>query len=180
MLLGPRQLATIADFLTRAVQRSQKAIAQLSQGVDGSNGGENRCVRCSFWRYVLTACQTFDPDVGASALALLRTSQQPPFETMLTLLINDLARLTRRSVVVLEDYHVITAPSIHETLARLLDRLPTTVHLILLTRSDPRFRWPGCAPVATCTNCMPPTCAFPWWRRRSFSSRPSRSRSRWT
>jgi hypothetical protein len=34
------QLATIADFLTRAAQRSQKAIAQLSQEVIGRDGRE--------------------------------------------------------------------------------------------------------------------------------------------
>ena len=36
------QLATIADFLTRAAQRSQQAIAQLRQGVIGRDGRESR------------------------------------------------------------------------------------------------------------------------------------------
>ncbi|MCB0081017.1 MAG: hypothetical protein KDE47_08815, partial [Caldilineaceae bacterium] len=40
-------------------------------------------------------------------------------------------------VLVLEDYHVITAPAIHESLAFLLDHLPLTLHLVISTRADP-------------------------------------------
>ncbi len=99
------------------------------------DAGENDPVR--FWRYVLTACQAFQPDLGQPALALLRTSPQLPFEALLTMFINELNRLSGRYVLVLEDYHVITSPQIHETLTFLLDHLPPTLHLILLARSDP-------------------------------------------
>src|SRR5262249_6710978 len=37
---------------------------------------------------------------------------------------------------VLEDYHVITSPQIHKTMAFLLDHLPDSLHLIIMTRSD--------------------------------------------
>jgi LuxR family maltose regulon positive regulatory protein len=97
--------------------------------------GDNDPVR--FWRYVITACQIFDTEVGASALALLRTPQQPAFETALTMLINELARLSSKSILVLEDYHVITSDQIHKTIAFLLDHLPAMLHLIMITRSDP-------------------------------------------
>ena len=99
------------------------------------DAGDSDPVR--FWRYVLTAGQVFEPTVGQSALALLRTSQQPPFEAMLTTFINELAQLSGRYVLVLEDYHFITSPQIHEAMTFLLDHLPPTLHLIILTRSDP-------------------------------------------
>jgi LuxR family maltose regulon positive regulatory protein len=38
---------------------------------------------------------------------------------------------------VLDDYHVITAPAIHDALAFLLDYLPPQLHLVILTRADP-------------------------------------------
>ena len=95
------------------------------------DAGDNDPVR--FWRYVITACQTFQPIVGTSALALLRTSQQPPWETMLTTFINELAQLSSRGILVLEDYHDITSRQIHETVAFLLDHLPATLHLIIIT-----------------------------------------------
>lgn len=95
-----------------------------------------------FWSYVIAACQTFPGKPGQSALALLHTTEQPSleqatFETPLTFLLNDLNQLPRKSLLVLEDYHVITAPQIHQALAFFLDHLPTTFHLVILTRSDP-------------------------------------------
>jgi len=97
--------------------------------------GDNDPVR--FWRYVLTACQALQPDLGKSALTLLLTSRPPHFETVLTTFINDCSQLTKRGVLILEDYHAITSPQIHETMAFLLDHLPATLHLVILSRSDP-------------------------------------------
>ena len=99
------------------------------------DAGDNDPVR--FWRYVITACQVFDAAVGESALALLRTSRRLPFETVLTTFINALAQVPQRGVLVLEDYHFIISPQIHETMAYFVDHLPATLRLLILTRSDP-------------------------------------------
>jgi LuxR family maltose regulon positive regulatory protein len=99
------------------------------------DAGDNDPVR--FWRYVITACQTFRVDLGEAALALLFSAPQPPLEALLTNFINELAQLPHPCVLVLEDYHLITTPLIHETLSLLLDYLPPTLHLILTTRQDP-------------------------------------------
>src|SRR5215475_13020023 len=99
------------------------------------DAGDNDPVR--FWRYVITACQTFDAAIGQPALSLLHTAQPPSWELVLTTFINDLAQLSGKGILVLEDYHVITAPQIHEMVVFLLDYLPTTLHLIITTRSDP-------------------------------------------
>jgi LuxR family maltose regulon positive regulatory protein len=99
------------------------------------DAGDNDPVR--FWRYVITACQSFQSGVGESALPLLRQSQQIPFEALLTAFINDLAQLPNRYVLVLEDYHVIDSQQIHDTVAFLLDNLPPTLRLLIMTRSDP-------------------------------------------
>ena len=37
----------------------------------------------------------------------------------------------------LDDYHLIDAPSIHQALAFLLDHLPPQLHLVIATRADP-------------------------------------------
>jgi LuxR family maltose regulon positive regulatory protein len=44
---------------------------------------------------------------------------------------------SRNIAVVLEDYHVITSPAIHSALAWLLECMPTTMHLVIITRADP-------------------------------------------
>lgn len=90
-----------------------------------------------FWRYVLTACQAFGEQVSRSALALLNNSPQPPFEALLALFINEMAVLSIRTILVLEDYHAITSHQVHEMLAFFLDHLPAMLHLVLITRSDP-------------------------------------------
>ncbi len=99
------------------------------------DAGDNEPVR--FWRYVITACQAFQPGLAQSALKLLRQARQPSFETILTTFINELTQLPGRYVLVLEDYHLIISPQLHETMTFLLDYLPPTLHLVLLTRSDP-------------------------------------------
>ncbi|HZD09885.1 MAG TPA: LuxR family transcriptional regulator, partial [Candidatus Binatia bacterium] len=97
--------------------------------------GDNDPVR--FWRYVLTACRAYDGDAGETSLALLNRSPQPPFEALLTRFINEVARVPGRMVLALEDYHLITSRQIHETLVFFIDNAPATLHLLLLTRSDP-------------------------------------------
>jgi LuxR family maltose regulon positive regulatory protein len=45
-------------------------------------------------------------------------------------------------MLVLDDYHFIEEPSIHRSLAYLIDRLPDQGHLLILTRSDPPLPTP--------------------------------------
>ena len=76
------------------------------------------------------------------ALTLLQSPQPPPIERILTSVLNafsaSAAGAPQRDVALaLDDYHVITTPAIHETLAWLLDYLPPNLHLIILTRADP-------------------------------------------
>jgi LuxR family transcriptional regulator, maltose regulon positive regulatory protein len=105
--------------------------------------GDNGPVR--FWRYMIAACQRLEAAIGQTALARLRSLQplsleipmQFPFEELLTTLINDLSKLPDPCILVLEDYHAITLPQIHRMLSFFLDHLPATLHMLLLSRSDP-------------------------------------------
>lgn len=90
-----------------------------------------------FWTYVISALRTLDPTVGKNALSALMTSQPPSFQTLLTTLINDLAKLNEPCVLVLEDYHVITSTEIDEAVSFLIQHLPESLHLVLITRTDP-------------------------------------------
>jgi LuxR family maltose regulon positive regulatory protein len=83
-----------------------------------------------FWRYVFTASQAFENDVSKSALTLLNNAPQPPFEVLLTMFINQMALISDKAILILDDYHVITAQQIHETMAFFLENLPASVHLI--------------------------------------------------
>jgi LuxR family maltose regulon positive regulatory protein len=90
-----------------------------------------------FWTYVCSALRTFDAAVGKSTLSTLTSTQPPSFQTLLTPLINDLARLKGHSVLILEDYHVIKSTEIHEGVSFVIQHLPESLHLVLITRTDP-------------------------------------------
>jgi LuxR family transcriptional regulator, maltose regulon positive regulatory protein len=74
----------------RRQQNRMPPLARLSL-----DGGDNDPVR--FWRYVLSACRVFGAGVTEPALSVLTYSPQPPFEALLTMLINNLAQLSGRS-----------------------------------------------------------------------------------
>ena len=92
-----------------------------------------------FLTYVVAACQTVQDGLGASVLVMLRSQPQPPLEVLLTGLINDIAR-AEPFVLVLDDYHVIHAPAIHQALDFLLEHMPPALRLVIATRSDPPLR----------------------------------------
>jgi LuxR family transcriptional regulator, maltose regulon positive regulatory protein len=90
-----------------------------------------------FWAGVIEALRTVEPGVGASALATLRATGVSLVEVVLPLLVNDLAARERRVVLVLDDYHLIGEPRIHESLDYFIEHLPEALHLALATRADP-------------------------------------------
>ena len=90
-----------------------------------------------FVTHLVAAIQTSSPQVGAEALALLESERALPTEAVLVSLINDLDELAGPTVLALDDYHVIDAPDIHESVTFLLDYLPPQVTIAITTRADP-------------------------------------------
>ena len=89
-----------------------------------------------FWDYVIAALQQADSGISARAVELLR-ARADPRQVVLPALLNELAGLEDQIVLVLDDYHLVTNPAIHEELAFVIDRMPPTLRLVLATRSDP-------------------------------------------
>lgn len=90
-----------------------------------------------FWRYFLTALQGRCAGLGETAQAMLTAPQPPDLETILATLINELAAMEKPPTLVIDDYHLIQSPDIHDSLNFLLDHQPANFHLMLLTREDP-------------------------------------------
>jgi LuxR family maltose regulon positive regulatory protein len=90
-----------------------------------------------FLSYLIAALQTVAPEVGETAVQSLQAPQLPAIETILISLINDISRHDQPIILVLDDYHVINVPSVHQALAFLLDHQPPSLHLLIATRSDP-------------------------------------------
>lgn len=110
---------------------------------------DNDLVR--FLAYFVAALQSVDPDIGVGISSQLGSPKPPPTAEILTTLINEINALqdlspegaqktvtTRRNlVIILDDYHFISAGAIHEALTFLLDNLPDNAVLVIATRADP-------------------------------------------
>jgi LuxR family maltose regulon positive regulatory protein len=97
-----------------------------------------------FLAYLVAALQTIDHSIGQTVEPMLTTPQPPQPKSILTALINDIAKTEEPFVLVLDDYHLISTLGIHERLAFLLDHQPATMHLVIATREDPPLplsRW---------------------------------------
>lgn len=90
-----------------------------------------------FWAYFISSLQRLHSDLGTSASTLLQSPQAPSITSILTALINDITTFPDSFVFVLDDFHVIDFPPIHEALTFLIDHLPSNMHLVMTSRIDP-------------------------------------------
>ena len=97
----------------------------------------------TFWSYVIAALRTVSPDVGATTMPLLQGPQPPPTASILATLVNELSATSAPAVLVLDDYHLIESPEIHEGIRFLVEHLPPHVRLVIATRADPGFPLAG-------------------------------------
>ncbi|MEM8804561.1 MAG: LuxR C-terminal-related transcriptional regulator [Cyanobacteria bacterium P01_G01_bin.38] len=90
-----------------------------------------------FWTYLITVLQNIHPSIGARSLPLLQSPQPPPIESVLMTLLNELTAVEADVVLILDDYHVIETPALHDGMGFLLGHLPPQMHLIIASRADP-------------------------------------------
>ena len=117
-------------LLSEWIPHSQRRITWVSL-----DEGDNDPTR--FWSYFIAGLQRLNPGLGENALLLLQSPQPPPLELCLTTLLNEVATFPEPIALILDDYHVIENPSLHEAVIFLLDHQPPQLHLIITTRADP-------------------------------------------
>ncbi len=105
-------------------------VAWLSLDKDDNQAGR-------FLKYLIAALQGADSRIGNEAAELLSGMRPEPLQVTLASLINDLDTTGREIVLVLEDYHFISSQDVHEAVAFLLEHCPSTLHILIATRSDP-------------------------------------------
>ncbi|MEW6504926.1 MAG: LuxR C-terminal-related transcriptional regulator [Chloroflexota bacterium] len=96
---------------------------------------DNQPVR--FLRYLLAALQSLDPSLPARFSLLIESGNLPPLPGLLDEILNRLNSLPHLSLLVLDDAQWLNHPQIQETLEYLIDHLPPTLHLVLISRADP-------------------------------------------
>jgi len=98
-----------------------------------------------FLTYFITALQMIDSSIGQKAQTVFQSQQQLLINPIMMTLVNDITQLSdplleesnRDFVLILDDYHVIDEPSIHQAIEFLLEHQPPRMHLVILTREDP-------------------------------------------
>ncbi len=125
---GFGKTALLADW----ARRGNWPVAWLSL-----DAGDNDPAR--FWRHAVAALDRVHPGMAERTGPLLGPPAPPSFEGLVTALINELAARPGDGelLLVLDDYHLIDAQQVHESLVFLLEHLPPGVHLVLASRSDP-------------------------------------------
>jgi len=119
----------VAQWRSSALERRPFAWVSLDRGDDDP---------ARLWWYVLTALRRACPEIGVEAiLAELRAQAADITATVLPVLANELAALAAPVVLVLDDYHVIKERGCHEQIEFLLQHLPPSAQIVLITRADP-------------------------------------------
>lgn len=87
--------------------------------------------------HVVAAIQLVCADFTSETAKLLETSSHPDTGDLLRALLGDLAKPCEPLTLVLDDYHLIHEPLVHQLLELLIAYSPGQFHLILITRYDP-------------------------------------------
>lgn len=90
-----------------------------------------------FLNYLIAALRELLPEARKDAIVLLRSPGPTPVESVLTILVNEVAAYPDDFALVLDDYHVIESGDVHHALGFLLDYMPPQMHLFVASRRDP-------------------------------------------
>jgi LuxR family maltose regulon positive regulatory protein len=117
-------------LLSAWIPHSERSVTWVSL-----DAGDNDPTR--FWSYFIAALQMLQGSLGENALALLRSPQPLPTELFLTTLLNEIAAFPDRFALVMDDYHVLETPLLHEAITYLIEHLPPQMRLVIASREDP-------------------------------------------
>jgi LuxR family maltose regulon positive regulatory protein len=112
------------------IERNGISAAWLSLDAEDNNPAQ-------FIAYLIAALRNVEPSIGSAVELSLQSTPLPSMTSLLTPLINELAKLTGQHLLVLEDYHLIENDAIHEGIQFLLEHLPSSIRLVIATRVDP-------------------------------------------
>jgi LuxR family maltose regulon positive regulatory protein len=90
-----------------------------------------------FLTYLAEGLSPIDEQQGRQILQLVTAGQSIQVEQLIKTVISLLHQLTVPAVLVLDDYHYIQEPSIHQFMTMLLAHLPPYLQLCIISREDP-------------------------------------------
>lgn len=103
--------------------------------------GDNDPIR--FWKYVIRAvADVVTEEINIKLLSLF--NEQSPLELIIDSFLNEIDSFERRIHIVIDDYHLIGNPVIHDMMARFIGYLPSNICIYLASRAElslPLAKW---------------------------------------
>lgn len=100
--------------------------------LDAEDNNPNR-----FLFYLIAALQQLDPEFGRDILLVMQSSQAAPLRELAIQLINQLTVSEIPVLLILDDYHLIKSEAVHQIVQLIIERQPSQMHTVILTREDP-------------------------------------------
>ncbi|MEZ4672559.1 MAG: LuxR C-terminal-related transcriptional regulator [Anaerolineae bacterium] len=126
---GYGKSTVVAEYLATEALRDVR-VAWLS--LDEDDNDPKR-----FLTYLVASLTRASGLAAHEVLEMLQSPQSPPTKVILTSLIAQFENLPDQVVIVLDDYHLITAQAVHQVIMFMLDHLPAALRLVITSREDP-------------------------------------------
>lgn len=119
--------------------------AQCDRAVAWLSLDDEDNTQINFLSSLAGSLQRVFPSIGLANVELLESLQSPPIHTVLDTLVNDIfngfsdirTAETLNPVFIVDDYHVVESPSIHNAICFLIERLAPVVHVMIASRNQP-------------------------------------------
>jgi len=101
------------------------------------DAGDNDLSR--FLSYIVYGLGRLQNGICQTLLPLINSSEPPPTNILLAQLINDFSCLEQPTVLILDDYHLITNKKIHAAFLYIIQHMPDTLQVVVLSRAELPF-----------------------------------------
>ena len=123
---------TLAAEWCQRLRETGALVAWLSLDVDDNEPG-------AFAYHLARSVDGAAPSLGRDAIALLHASSLIPPRNVISSLLNGVSEIDTETYLFLDDFHVVSDHRCHELMALLLRYAPSNLHLVLVSRTEPRL-----------------------------------------
>ena len=92
-----------------------------------------------FLEYLIAAIEQLFPQTCLKTKEYLKANCLLSWQNLKRLFLNDINQINQSFILVLDNYHCINHPEMHEFLNLILKYPPPALHLVIITRTDPPF-----------------------------------------
>ncbi len=122
----------LAAEWSQRLREAGALVAWLSLDVDDNEPG-------AFAYHLARAFESAASNLGQEAIELLQASNLMPPRNVISSLLNAASEMDAETYLFLDDFHVISDSRCHELTKMVLRYAPSNLHLVIVSRSEPRF-----------------------------------------